>query len=571
MVCYGCTIINWGRCVLRCLAPTMAQIVAPTVTPTKEIFTVKHTLAARVGRFSAATLISRVLGYLRDASVAYVFGGGALTDSFYTAFRVSNLLRRLFGEGAMASSFVPIFSESIKTKSKEESQEFLNSMFSSLVSILLIVTVLGIIFAPFLMRLVAPGFAHDPVQFARTVNLTRWTFPFFLFICLAALLGSVLNSFKHFFVSAVAPAMLSVSEIFYLFALLPLLLVCVPGFDAEYQMLGLAISAVLGGAGHFFVQVPQVYSSGYQLGWSWKWKHPDSLRVLSLMIPALIGSSADQINAFVDTICATTLATGSVTALYNSNRLMQFPLALFGVAISSVSLTTLSDFRAEKNYEQCAITLNQSLRLIIFTVLPASIGLILLSHPICALLFEHGKFNNAATILTAQSLAAYAFGLIAYSAVKSLANGFYAFQEPKVPVQIAGVCMVINIVLILLLRKPMGAAGLALATAIAAWVNALWLFLIFRRKLRLLGTPAIEDAGNISLTKTIAKTALSGAAMAIYLRWITLQHWPISITVITGVLGGIIIFTITAHFLKLPEIQSIKNILTRLKTKNYAN
>lgn len=507
-----------------------------------------HLMVKRIGRFSIATLISRILGYARDALVAHIFGGEALTDAFYTAFRTSNLFRRLLGEGALSSSFVPVFSSSLKNESKEEAQNFLSAIFTTLLFVLLIVTCAGIAFAPQLIALIAPGFKSFPEKFGTTVLLTRWLFPFFLFISLAALITGVLNSLKHFFLPAVAPAMLSVAEISYL-------LLCVRHFSPEAQMIGLSIAVVLGGAAHFLIQLPALFKEKFSLQFRWHWNHPHSLQVAKLMLPAVIGLSVDQINAFVDTICATFLVKGSVTALYNSNRLMQLPLALFGISIASVSLPELADHQAEKNYGELRETLYSSLRMVIFTVLPASVGLIVLAHPIVALLFQHGEFSLSATFLTARALQGYSVGLLAYSSVKVLANAFYSLRIPQIPVRVAVVCMALNIVLNLLLMGPFGVGGLALATAIASWTNMVWLFILMRKKLKEnMNETSSSDSEKI-LGTTLLKTLCSCFMMALFLVGLFLIFPALhtALQVLLGVSLGVIVFIFSSKLLKIEE------------------
>lgn len=505
-------------------------------------------LVKRIGKFSFATLISRILGYARDASVAYVFGGEYLTDTFYTAFRTSNLLRRLLGEGALASSFVPVFSSSLKNDSKEEVQKFLSSIFTALFCILFIITTLGIIFTPQITSMIAPGFKAHPEKFQMTVLLTRWIFPFFLFISLAALVTGVLNSLKHFFLPAAAPAMLSIAEMAYLFLFMRY-------FPPENQIVGLAIFVVVGGAAHFLVLLPSLFKEKFYLKWRWQWAHPNSIRVARLMIPAVIGLSVDQINAFVDTICATFLVKGSVTALYNSNRLMQLPLALFGISIASVSLSTMSDHTAEKNYDKLAETLNASLRMVIFSVMPASVGLILMARPIVSLLFQHGQFSAFATTLTTQALQGYCIGLIAYSAVKVLANTFYSLQIPNVPVRIAMVCVMINVILNLSLMGPLGVAGLAIATSTASWVNALWLIILIRKHLRENSSDGIRLREEGKTIRTFLMTAFCCAMMTLFVLLFmkAASHLPVAIQVLAGVPASGIVFFLCSAILKMEE------------------
>ncbi len=458
-----------------------------------------HQLARRAGVFTGATLLSRILGYFRDTMVAAFFGAGPAADAFYTAFRISNLFRRLLGEGALSASFVPVFSEYTQKHSREETQRFLNTMFTTLLAILSAITLAGIIFAPELTRIVARGFEPGSERFELTVKLTRYMFPFMLFICLAALITGVLNAFYSFFLPALAPACLSVSEMLFIGFL------WVAHWSGHQAIVGLAISVTVGGFCQFFVHLPALFQRGYKLGWEWNPQHEGVRRVGKLILPATIGIAADQINAFVDTMMATFLTVGSVTAMYYSNRVMQLPLALFGIALSQVALPTMSAAVARGSAQEVKDTLNFSLRLTLFMILPATVGLIVLGHPIVQVLFQYGRFSDEASRLTTWALVAFSLGLFAYSAVKILASTFYAYQTTRIPVIVASSCVALNIVLNIatllsrqhlsvlhpewaeMLNGPIGIAGLALATSIAAWVNALALFILLRKKLGLLG------------------------------------------------------------------------------------
>lgn len=521
-----------------------------------------QTLVRRMARFSSATLISRILGYGRDASIAFAFGGGALTDTFYTAFRISNLLRRLLGEGALASSFIPVFSKAMKTDSPEQVQDFLSALFTTLLALLTLITGAGIIFAPQLTHVIAPGFEAHPDKFWMTVLLTRWTFPFFFFICLAALTAGVLNSLKQFFVPAVAPAMLSVAEIGYIFGVIPAAAWAFGHLSVEEQLVGLSIAAVVGGAGHWLALLPQYRRAGFRLKFRWQPRHPHSAEVVKLMLPAMIGLSVDQIDAFLNTVMATFLVDGSVTALYNSNRLMQLPLALFGIAIASVSLPTMADHTADRDYGRFAETINEALRMIVFMVLPAAVGLILLARPIIEMLFHHGKFTSRAAGLTVHALAGYCAGLIAYSGVKVLANAFYSLREPRIPVRVAAACVGLNVTCSLLLMGPLGVGGLALSTAIASWANAIWLFTLLRSRLKEHGTK-LEAAGPCSLWTTLAKTAAACTGMALVL-WAVRAHasrWPSALLAGGGVMVGAGVFLLLSHLLRIEERRSILHML----------
>lgn len=523
-----------------------------------------HLFAKRVGKFASATLLSRILGYIRDASVAFTFGGGMLTDSFYTAFRISNLLRRLLGEGALSSSFNPVFSKSILEDTKEETKNFVRSMFSSLIVNLTILVFLGILFTPMITHWIAPGFKDWTQKYEMTVLLTRCTFPFFLFISLAALTGAVLNAMKHFFLPALAPAMLSVVEISYLIIIIPVLSYFFPFFTIERQVIGLSIAVVLGALGHFLIQLPLLYKEGFSLKWRWDWRNRRSLQVTRLMLPAMVGLSVEQINAFVDTICATFLVEGSVTALYNSNRLMQLPLALFGISIASVSLPTLSDHFAENNFHKLKATVRQSLRSALFVVIPASIGLIFLAHSIIALLFEHGKFTAFATVLTRNALWGYTLGLPAYCIVKILANTFYALHKPKIPVKISALCISLNVVLNLILMEPLGVGGLALATAISSWTNAVLLYLTFKRHLK---EKVEEDEEDSKGLQSFYKILLASVGMSLYLMGLeffgsNLQDF---MRVLLGIGGGVLLYFVIAKILHIEELKLFTTFFTTKK------
>lgn len=516
----------------------------------------------RLRKFASATMISRILGYVRDASVAYMFGGGAVTDSFYTAFRLSNLLRRLLGEGALSSSFVPIFTKSLKHDSAEESRVFVESIYTLLVVVVFVVTVLGIIFAPQLTRWIAPGFSADPNQFALTVQLTRWMFPFFFFITLAALASGILNTLKHFFLPALAPAMLSVCEISYIVLFLPVLFMLNLAPSETSKIVGLCAAVVLGGMLHWVVQIPAILKENFRLRWRWNPTHPGIKAVGLLMLPAMMGLGVDQVNAFVDTICATFLLEGSVTALYNSNRLMQLPLALFGIAMAQVALPSFSSYTAEKNYNSLKFAISDSLKMMTLFVSPATVGLVFLALPISSLLFERGNFSPLASFLCAESLVGYALGLLAYSSVKILANGFYALEEPRSPVAIAAVCMILNVCLNLILMGPWGVKGLAFATAMASWINALWLGFRLRSRLKVL-IPADQNilgAGS-SLWTFLLKILAGITLMILYLKVIAALDLGRGLHTLLGVVGGSFLYLVALKFLKVSELDHFLEVL----------
>lgn len=499
-----------------------------------------HHLARSAGVFTGATLLSRILGYARDSLVANFFGAGIAADAFYAAFRISNLFRRLLGEGALSASFIPIFSDYAEKHGEEKTKHFFQATFTVLLVILVVLTAIGILLSPQITSVIAKGFKETPERFELAVTLTRSMFPFLLFVSLAALISGVLNTYRIFFIPAFAPASLSLTEIAYLLALAPAL-------SPQNQVIGLAASVAVGGFFQLAMQLPSFYKAGFSLKWRWEPKHPGVQRVGKLLGPITLGSSADQINAFFDTFFASFLAQGSVTALYYSNRVMQLPLALFGIALSQVSLPSMAASAARGDIEHLKDTLNFSLRLTLFMIVPACAGLILLGKPIVEVLFEHGEFTPQATELTNYALFFFSLGLVAFAAVKLLANVFYALQNTRFPAKVAAGCVLLNIVLASVLMHPLQVGGLALAGTISSWINALLLVMGLRKKIGLLGGKRI--------LKTFLKSLLACAAMAAFCIALYNIDWHPhrAIKLFTGIAGGAAIYLLCAKILRMEE------------------
>lgn len=489
---------------------------------------------------AAGTTVSRILGYLRDMMVAHSFGAGLAADAFYAAYRIPNLLRRLLGEGSLSASFIPVLSQYVHTKSKEETQELINVVFTTLAVVLSILTVLGIVFARPLVHVIAFGFADNPEKLQLTVDLTRLMFPFLLFICLAALTQGILNTMGSFFMPAVSPASLSISEIVYILALAPL-------FSPGSQIRGLAISVIVGGLGQFLAQNPGIKQAGWSLRWRWNLSHPGLRRIGTLMIPSMIGLSVDQINAFVDTICASFLEQGSITALYYSNRVMQLPLAIFGLALSSAALPAMSKAVAENDMDTVKNSLNYSIRLIIFILVPAATGLMVLGMPIITVLFARGEFDLHAAAMTNSAMFFYSLGLPAYAITKVLAGAFYALQDTKTPVKSAVQSMIVNAVLMIMLMRVMGVGGLALATAVASYYNGTTLMITLRKR--------VGPIGIRRILQTSAKTLFAAGVMAAGCAMITfvwLKDAPY-IGMPAGLIAGVVIYFCAATMLNIEE------------------
>ncbi len=530
-----------------------------------------------VAGVSVSTLASRILGYLRDMLIANFFGAGLVADAFFVAYRIPNLLRRLLGEGALSASFIPVFTEYLTTKPKEEAQRLARISGLLLLTILSILTILGIIFSPIIVRVIAPGFIKDPEKLSLTITLTRILFPFMMAIGMAALALGILNSLHRFIIPALAPCLLSISEISFILFICPLM---------ERPIIGLVLGVLVGGFAQFFFQVPSLVRRGFvipagksssnprlklmdypqnllkKLSVLWKrWisilNHPGVKRIGLLMLPATLGLSVSQVNTFVDTICATMLREGSVTALYYANRLMQLPLALFGTAIATVALPMMSRSVAATNMEELKDTLSLSLRMIMFTIIPASLGLIILGNPIISLLFERGRFTSQATQATSWALLFYSTGIVAYAGVKVVASAFYSMQDTRTPVKIASIAMVANIVLNLILMRILDVGGLAFATAIASFINLLILLFYLKKKIGRLGGKRV--------LLSLAKILLASSAMGIACIYSSRLLGQINklIQVAGTILICVIIYILVTHLLRCDEIKYVWKIITR--------
>jgi putative peptidoglycan lipid II flippase len=422
------------------------------------------------------TMISRVLGFIRDVVIARVFGAGLGTDAFFVAFKIPNFMRRLFAEGAFSQAFVPVLSEYKAKRPVEEVRVLIADAAGTLGGVLTLLSLVGMLGAPLLVMLFAPGFIDDGEKFALTTELLRVTFPYILFISLTALVGGVLNSYSRFAIPALTPVWLNLS-------LIAAALLAAPHFDAPVKALawGVFIAGVL----QLLFQLPAVARLGLLARPRWGWRDPGVRRILNLMLPAIFGSSVAQVNLLVDTIIASFLVTGSVSWLYYSDRLVEFPLGVFGVALGTVILPNLSRQHAEAAPEDFARTLDWAVRWVMLIGVPATVGLALLAGPMLVSLFHYGAFTDEDARMATLSLIAFSLGLVAFMLVKVLAPGFYARQDTRTPVRFGIYAVAFNMAFNLLVVVPLGLqgvsglhAGLALATSLAAYLNA---GLLFRR------------------------------------------------------------------------------------------
>jgi putative peptidoglycan lipid II flippase len=421
----------------------------------------------------AMTMLSRMLGLVRDIVIAGFVGASANADAFFVAFKIPNFLRRLFAEGAFAQAFVPVLADYKEEGSQAAVRALVNRVAGVLGGTLLLLTALTILAAPLVTMLFAPGFVSQPQKFELTAQMIRVTFPYLLLISMTGFCGAVLNSYGRFAVPAFTPVFLNLSLIF-------AATVAAPWFDEP--VFALAWGVFFAGVIQLLFQLPSLYRLDLVPRPVFDVRHEGVRRILTLMVPALFGVSVSQINLLLDTVLASFLPTGSVSWLYYSDRLAELPLGVFGIAIATVILPNLSAHRAAEREGQFASTLDWAVRSVLLIGVPAALALVLLAEPILVTLFQYGALTPRDVDMAALSLRAYSLGLVAFMLVKVLAPGFYARKDTKTPVKIGIIAMVANMVLNLVFVLPLmiyfdsGHLGLALATSCSAWLNAglLW-------------------------------------------------------------------------------------------------
>ncbi len=414
------------------------------------------------------TLISRVAGLVRDIVFANFIGATVAADAFYVAFRIPNFFRRIFGEGAFSQAFVPVFMEYHDRRGHDATREFAGHMAGAFATILFVVTLIGVVAAPLLIMALAPGFIDDPEKFDLTVVMLRITFPYLMFISLVAMAAGMLNSYGRFAAAAFTPVLLNLALIGAVVWLAPLL---------AQPVMALAWGVLIAGVVQLLFQIPFLVRIGMLPRLRLK-KDAGVVRVFRLMGPAIFGSSVSQINMVVNTILASFLITGSVSWLYYSDRLMEFPLGVFGIAIATVILPSLSRQHAANSPQVFSNMLDWALRWVFIIGVPAAVGLMVMAGPIITTLFHYGEFQGGDVIKTAQALVAFSLGLVAFIVVKVLAPGFFARHDTATPAKIAAIAFGANIVMSLILIFPLKHVGLALAISIAAFLNA---GLLYRR------------------------------------------------------------------------------------------
>jgi putative peptidoglycan lipid II flippase len=480
------------------------------------------------------TLVSRVLGFVRDAVIAAVFGAGLATDAFFVAFRIPNLLRRLFAEGAFSQAFVPILGEYKAKHGEAETKRLVDRVATTLTLALVIAAALGVAAATLIVYLTAPGFAADAEKFDLTVAMLRITFPYIVFISLVSLAAGVLNTWSRFAIPAFTPTLLNVA--FIVAAL----------FGARYfdpPVLVLAWAVLAGGVLQLALQMPALARIGLLPRPDFAPGDPGVRRILVLMAPAIVGVSAGQINLLLNTIFASHLRTGSVSWLYFADRLMEFPTGLLGVALGTVLLPSLAKAFAEGAREEYSSLLDWGLRLTFLLAVPAAAALAVLATPLIATLFFHGRFGAEDLAMTRAALIAYSAGLLGLILVKILAPGFYGQQNIRTPVKIAFVAVAATQVLNFALIGPLAHAGLALAIALGACLNAALLYRGLRtreiyRPLPGWGPFLVKVAAAVALMAIVLAFAAGPAA------WWTAADWRLRAAALVGLvaLGAVVYF-----------------------------
>ncbi|MFQ5480631.1 MAG: murein biosynthesis integral membrane protein MurJ [Thermodesulfobacteriota bacterium] len=513
----------------------------------------KKKIAAGASIVASATALSRVLGYTRDMAIAYYFGAGALSDAFFVAFRISNLLRRLVGEGALTSSFIPIFQEERTRRDDAELKGLISGVFTLITLILLVLTFLGIFFSENLVALMSPGFLENPAKFTLTVNLTRLMFPYMIFVGLMAIGMGILNSLRHFTAPALAPVFFNIAIILSILIVSPFL---------THPVYALAIGVLLGGAMQFAIMLPWLRRYGFLPEFSLNFRDSAILKIFKLMGPAAFGVGIYQLNIFITLWFASGLAEGSVSFLYYSGRLMELPLGIFGVAISTVALPGLAEYAAKEHWSAFMDSLLYALRLVLFLTIPAAIGLIILSPSIIDVLFAHGEFNEGATSSTAWALYFYAPGLVPVALYRIFTSAFYSLKDTVTPVAVAVVTLIINLFFCIVLVGPMKHAGLAFATTISALFNMVILFYLLRRKLH----GFTGEGLFLSAMKNIIAAILM--SIAVYLIFYGMgfneSRGLVNILSLGGtIIVGVIIYLLSSKLLKVPEVAFLKGFFIK--------
>ncbi|MGA2096825.1 MAG: murein biosynthesis integral membrane protein MurJ [Candidatus Acidiferrum sp.] len=516
----------------------------------------KHILKS-ASIISMVTVVSRILGYVREQRITLLLGTSPIADAYYLAYRIPNLFRRLVAEGSMTASFIPVFTTYMREKTKEEVWEFANKLFWTLALFVAVITILGMVFSPQVVHL----FAGKNIEGGEAVALNRIVFPYLFFIALAALAMGILNCFHIFGLPAATPVLMNLATIAFTFAV----------FRKYFHdpATAIVVGVLVGGVLQFLVQVPLLVQKGMKFKFGVSFSHPGIRNVARLMVPRLFGIGIGQINLFIDTRFATAalMPIGSLAALNIADRTMELVLGGYAIAVATAILPMMSHQAAAKDFDSLKKTLAFSVRIVAFITVPAALGLMILREPVIRVLFQHGQFVEASTRLTARALMYYAIGLPALASVKLVVPAFYSTGDTRTPVIVASISLVINIVLnivfIQFFFKRVQNGGPALATAIACFFDFFALFIIFRWRYGAIGT--------IEILRSFAKISLCACIMGVacavgnhYTQFTMHSRFLVQLLVFSGLLvGATALYLGLAWIFRCHEIQEVYGIATR--------
>ncbi len=511
-------------------------------------------LLRSIATVGSLTLVSRIFGFIRDILIAAIMGAGLFADAFFIAFKLPNLFRRLFAEGAFAAAFVPIYAGLVEDEGKDSARDFANQALSILFWALLILVIIFEIGMPWIMRVVAPGFVDQPTKFELTVLLTRITFPYLLFISIVSLMAGVLNSLGRFAAAAATPILLNLVLIGAMVGLSPLL--PSPAHALAWGVFGAGILQLLW-------MLVFCWRAGTPLRLHRPRVTPRVSRLIRRIIPVAIGAGIYQVNLVIDMVIASLLPSGSISFLFFADRVTQLPLGIIGVAVGTALLPLLARQLHAGEKEAAMHSQNRALEFSLLLTLPAAAALIIIAGPVIAVLFGRGAFGGAEVMATAAALEAYAYGLPAYVLIKTLAPGFFAREDTKTPVMIAGACIALNLTLNLILMGPFLHVGIAMATAISSWVNAGLMAFVLHRRGHL-----VLDA-RLKSRMVRAMFAVIGLGLAL-LVGLTILEEPLRGSEFTRIMalialvgGGLIVFAILAALFGAARPADLKSLLTR--------
>lgn len=506
------------------------------------------------GVVGLCTFASRVLGFAREVVIAFYYGAGLATDAFFVAFQLPNTFRRLLAEGSLTVSFIPVFSDTVVKRGKEEALRLANITFTALTLVLTLLTLLGVVFAPVLVKLMVWGFEQVPGKMELTVFLTRLMFPYIFFMSLVALCMGILNSLRHFFAPAFSPTLLSVAEI-----------ACVVALYRHLNppILALAAGVMVGGFLQLAFQEPFLRCQGVTLSFNPDFRHPGLRRIGELMVPMIFSSAIYQVSILMSNFLASFLPQGSVSYLQYATRLIEFPLGIFVFSIGSVVLPSFSSLAAKEDHSQLKETYVFALRLAMFVIIPAMIGMIVLRVPVTEVIFERGSFTHEATLMTAVAVMYYALGLWAIAGVRVTLPVFYALHDTKTPVKVGVASLIATLVFSLLLMGPLQHGGLALAVTLSAMVNLFLLLVLLRRKLGPLGLTAALRSGVKVLLASLGMAAFCVAFLA-RSGWLTSEGaWAKVLHLSMLIAAGALIFFVLSWMLRCQEIGYLRGFLQK--------